>query len=407
MNSLDAEYFLGATAATLAGTSIALTFDARLREGQSILENFTVAKVQRAALYAIASLVPVITALASRDKAATLLSLAGTAFCLYGASQIRDYEDAKELQIMKSAAENMNFRELIQTHGLDRLIKYQMGGDLPAKFALAYANQPFSVILRETSLKQIAQYQLAPISISGLLHDKFVHELEARKLDFLRERNLINPLYKNLLSEEMYTGLTQLNIDLANIDQVYDRTLQELDIAYSERTEKQDAEFDERERNIFILASSLGEQVSYWDGNTDHMFRDAGNDWCFAEATERSAERAELERHREELKRDRENPFWIALGAVQQYAYDSGVIEAKKVKKAALAMLEKTLADIISRNENIDSSAIGNEAWDGNHQNISRDTSTGSAVVEAAQLGAEQAAARSLIAHLSRENKRV
>jgi hypothetical protein len=364
MNSLETEYFLG-TAATLAGTSIALTFDARLRQGQSILENFTVAKVQRAALYAIASVIPIFTALSSRNNGATLLSLVGTALCLFGASQIRDYDDAKELQIMKAKAQSMNFKELKQTHGLDRLIKYQIVNDLPAKFELSYASQPFSLIIREYSLEQIAQYQLAPLSSNGFLHDKFVHELKARKWDFLRERNLSNPLYTNLISKEMYTGLTQLNTDLGNIDKVYDRTLNELHIAYSERTEMQIAKFAERERNIPYQARKLGEQVAsqangnalgnavfhaIWDGNTDHMLRDAGNGLSVAQAAGKYAEDAELERLRAELKKDRENPILIARAAQEQKAYEAGLIEAKQVREASIAMLEGTLADIISRN---------------------------------------------------------
>ncbi|HSX13527.1 MAG TPA: hypothetical protein VLE96_03810 [Chlamydiales bacterium] len=364
MNSLDTDYLFG-TVGTVAGTSIALTIDCRLREGQSILENLTIAKVQRAALYAIASIAPIITAFASKEKGAVLLSLVGSALCVFGASRIRDYDDAKELQIMKTLAEGMTFRELKQTHGLDRLVKYQMVQDLPAKFSLAYSNVPFSSILKEHSLAQIAQYQLAPLTMTGFLHDKFIHELSARKWDFLNERNFSNPLYTNILSTEMYIQLSQITTELGHIDKAYQRTLDELNIAYSGRTDVLLAKFAERERNIPVLARKFGDLVAsqatgnafgnaafnaVWDESTKNIFRDVANGYNVAEAAGKYAERAEFERLHAELKQDRENPILIARGAQEQRSYDLGLREAQQVREASIAQMENTLAEIIARN---------------------------------------------------------
>lgn len=363
MNSIDTDYLFG-TVATVAGTTIALTIDSHLRQGQSILENLTIAKVQRAGLYAIASLVPFVTAVAAREKVAVLLSLAGSALCIFGASNIHDYDDAKELQIMKTAAAGMSFRDLTSTHGLNNLVKYQIVQDLPAKFALFYSSTPFSSIVNEYPLEKIAQYQLAPFTAKGFLHDKFVHELAARKWDFLRERNLSNPLYTNLLTTEMYTNLVSLQNELGNIDKVYQRTLDDLDIAYSERTDVLLKKFAERERNIPYLARKMGEQVAssasenalgnavfnavVWDGNTNHIIRDAGNGLCVAEAAGRYAEQAELERLRAELRKDRENPILIARGATEQRAYDMGVAQAKQDRESSIALLENQLERALS-----------------------------------------------------------
>lgn len=364
MNSIDTDYLFG-TVATVTGTAVGLTLDSHLRQGQSILENLTVVKMQRAALYAIASLAPYITAVVSQQKAAVLLSLVGSALCVFKASQLRDYDDAKELQIMKNAAAGMSFRELTKTHTLNNLINYQIVEDLPAKFALSYTNTPFSSIVMEYPLEKIAQYLLAPLTTTGFLHAKFVHELSARRWEFLRERNLSNPLYTNLLSTEMYTNLVSLQNDLGNIDKVYDRRLTELNIQYSERTEAQLKKFAERERNIPYLAKKMSDQVAssasgnalsnalfnaVWDGNTNHIIRDAGNGLNVAEAAGKYAELAELERLSAELRKDRENPILIARGAAEQKDYDIGVAQARLDREAQLAQFENALTEILLKN---------------------------------------------------------
>lgn len=364
MNSLDTDYLLG-TAVTVAGATIGVTLDSHIRNGQSILENCTTAKVQRAALYAIATLVPVITALVLRNGTSTLISLLGSAACIFGASNIRDYEDTKELQLMKTAAEGMHFRDLVNTHGLNNVVKYKIVEDLQAKFSLAFSEQTFSSILKEYSLEKIRFYQLAPLTADGFLHDKFVHELSARKWDFLRVCNFSNPLYTNLMSSELFVSLTNLSNDLENIDQVYSQRLSDLDIAYSERTEVQLKKFAERERNIPYLARHIGEQVTsratndafgnavfnavVWDGSTDHLIRDTSAGYNVAEAAGKYAEQAELERLRAELQRDRSNPILIARGAAEQNAYDLGVAQAKQERAATIALQENTLAEILLR----------------------------------------------------------
>ncbi len=364
MNSLDTDYLWG-TAATVAGTTMALTFDANIRQGQSIFVNLTVAKVQRAALYAMACLAPVVTAIVTRAKENAFLSLIGSAFCIFAASRIRDYDDAKELQIMKAAAANMNFHQLAETHGLETIVKYQIVQDLPARFSVAYSGVPFSSIIRDYSLERIAHFKLCPLTLDSFLHDKFVHELAARKWDFLRVSNLGNPLYTHIMSAEMYTGLIQLTNALHDIDKIYNRTLDDLNIAYSERTDRMLAKFAERERNIPALARRLGEQVasqatgnamgnavvnSVWDGDTKHIVRDATTGYSVAEAAGKYAERAELERLYAELQRDRSNPVMIARGAKEQNAYDMGVFEARQERDANILKLENILSEIISRN---------------------------------------------------------
>lgn len=360
-NYLDSEYLIGA-ATTLGITTLAVGLDSHLRQGQSILENTTVAKVMRTALYTIASLIPVVTASCSRDSASVLLSLIGSAVCVFASSQIRDYEDHKELQIMRIAASAMSFNELKNTHGLKHLVKYQMVTNLPEKFIAHYNPQTFSRIEGDHSLSEIAQYNLCPLTPTGYLHNKFVHELSARRWDFLRERNLGNGLYANIMSPAMYDTLVNLQNELGEIDKTLRRSLSDLDTYYSERTEIQLKKFADRERNIPYRARQFGETVAskasgtavntavvnaVWDGNTQNIFRDAGTGFNVAEAAGKHAEQAELERLRAELQRDRADPILIARGASQQKDYEIGCATAHQIRVTNLAFLEVRLTETL------------------------------------------------------------
>jgi hypothetical protein len=105
---------LSTAIAITTSTAAALKIDAHLRKGETILENCTTAKMQRAGLYAIGSAIPFIAAKASDHQENVILtSLIGTIACFFGASRIQDYEDPRELASMRIDAAQMTFEELV------------------------------------------------------------------------------------------------------------------------------------------------------------------------------------------------------------------------------------------------------------------------------------------------------
>lgn len=358
ISNFDSDLLIGATA-TVTTTSLALGLDSYLRQGETVLENLTTTKVLRTGLYTIASLLPWLVAKTARESGAVLFSLLGSAVCIYVASKTRDYDDRKELAIMKIAAQHMSFDELKNTHGLNRIVKYDMVTNLSEKFIYAYDGQTFSKMVSDHPLEEIARYGLCPLTPNGFVHQKFAHELAARKLAFIGSWNSKNTLYTKILSPEMYSALVWVQQELTKIDQTLKTTLSDLDITYSERTEIQLQKFATRERNIPAQARQFGEAVAssasgsavntavvnaLWDGNTKHVFRDTGTGFNVAEAAGQAAEQAELDRLRKELARDRADPNNIARGAQQQRFYEEGVVYAQQVREASMLSLESELS---------------------------------------------------------------
>lgn len=350
---------VGTVAAGLMFTGIAVTLDSHLRQGD--ITCLTAAKVQRTILYGLGSLFPLVTSRSTNnDGGSVLLSLLGSAACVFGASQIRDYNDPKELATMTMNAQHMSFSELVKTHGLDLLIRHRIVTDLSAKFELAYAAQPFSKTTRDYSLETIAQNHLCS---TPFLHDKFVQELTLKKWNFLSDVNLGNTLYINIMSPEMYSSLVDIKKQLEEIDHIQRCTLANLDTRYPERTEIQQRKFAEREKNISVEAREFGKTVAAQalasavntamgnavsDGNTKHVVRDASTGLNVAEAARKAAEQATTQRLRADLKRDREDLSNIARGAQQQRLYNDGVADARQIREASIASLENQLTQALA-----------------------------------------------------------
>lgn len=403
----NSDLFFGA-GIVLGASSLATYADSYFRDGETIFENLTQAKVQRTALYTIASIAAAATsflittainACHSCDLRYDCAVLSGftsiiSMGCLFGATSIRDYEDRKELSYMKAKAQNMSFRELKKEHGLASLQKYEIVNDLPArfqrayatedfntmvravplaeitrydlcdteflrhKFELSYAARPFSEIVSDFSLNTIAQYALSPLSPYGFLHHKFVSELKNCRATFLKSRNLENILYQKILTPSMYQALVDIKNQLLDADLILKKTLSDLDIFYSDRTDIQEQNFLARERNIPYLARKFGDAVAaraadqalnnavvnaVYEGNTSNMQRDANNGFHIAETAGKCAEEAELARLYDELYCDRTNPFNIARGMMQQQEYNYGIALAYQTHENCLRTLDDSL----------------------------------------------------------------
>lgn len=345
-------------------TALAVGMDSRLRQGETILDNPTPAKVQRTGLYILGSIIPWVTASCSNnDGGAVLFSLLGSAACIFGASRIRDYDDARELTIMRTNARHMSFRELVERHGLKSLVEHGIVENLPVKFVTEHQGFTFSKIISNYSLKKIANFGLCPLTPNGFLHDKFVTEAQSRKFEFIREWESRNDLYTNIMSPEMYRELILIQNQTGEIDRILNRTLTELNTRFPDRTEIQQRKFAEREQKIPEQARQFGRDVTskasgnavdnavnnaLWDGNGRHVVRDASTGLNVAEVAGRHAEQAQAQQLRTELQRDRADQRKIAQGAQQQQRYNTEVADAHQIRLASIASLENRLNNALA-----------------------------------------------------------
>ena len=379
--------------------SLATYADSYFLCGETLFENPTQAKLQRTALYTIASVAATVTSFLIKTALSTrnicvqndcffvsgILSLI-SAGCVFGAASIRDYEDRHELAQMKAKALSMTFQDLKKEHGLSTIQQYGIVEDLPSRFQWAYFNQTFNQMVNDTSLEEIARYGLCSeeylhdkfelsyiassfseiVSIhslnvidqnglsvlteTGFLHYKFMSELQDCASSFLRNRNLDNTLYTKILPAPMYHALVNIQNQILDADQILKRTLSDLDILFGDRTEMQQIKYLAREANIYYRAREFGRTVAartpdyiyVYDPYTDTNYYDYNAGRTIADAAGKQAEKLEYARLYDEPLYDRDNPFNIARGIMQQQEYNYGVAIAYQTHNIVLAALDES-----------------------------------------------------------------
>lgn len=397
-------------------TAIATQVDAHLRGAAPIQQNNTRAKMIRTGVYAVANLTSVVVAKTTDNPLATFFSfvVSNTVAALVN-SQIRDYDDAGEVATMRIAASSLTFGELVKKHGLERLSQLQIP-TLQDKFIQEYQGYSYRQITQDYPLDTISQHHLCPLTNDGFLHSKFIREAIDRKLDFVLKLTL-DDHFKQIVSNRVYTGLeaiqaqartiedlptvlnrisgqfpnrTELqtkkfesikkNIptearhhlrevfeqnkkEIAKLDQEFQTTLTSLDTAFPGRTEVQERQFQERERNIPIEARRFGQEVANRTAQiastqlrsstirgqiVSSTMRDASNGQGIVNQAARIAEEEHAKRLRAQLRNDRLNQTNINTGLTQQESYNQAVFNARRMhdtKVLSIQTLEKTLLD--------------------------------------------------------------
>jgi hypothetical protein len=209
---------------------------------------FTDAKIKRAALYVFAAIavlagVAVITlsALSIVAWPVALVSIplfAASAYLLYRASQIKDYEDPVELQQMRQQALNLSFTQLLKEHTLENIQKYQIVSHelLQQKFQEETQFDSFLSIIRKYTLRMILIYDLVPLEN---LRRKFAQDLKKiRVWDFNIQFSLSDLSRYDIITEEQYRILSDLCTHVDEQDRQFHATAAGIDLKYVNRQER-------------------------------------------------------------------------------------------------------------------------------------------------------------------------
>lgn len=248
-----------ALAVVFVTTLVASKVDSVFRKGYPIWEYPTSAKMQRTGCYVLGACLPVITNQLTNDPLASIISLLGSVASVFCASQIRDYHDPKECAIMRMEAQHMPFNLIKEKHGLDQLGFFLTISDLQTKFEQGYRSKTFTQILNEYSIDTILRYHLTNLAGAGFLHEKFVEEARDRKLNFILPLHL--PDYKDIMSNRMQVELLSLQEDYKKLPKL-ENIQKELEAKYPDRRSIQLSQYAERAKNIPSLAKNYAKQAA-------------------------------------------------------------------------------------------------------------------------------------------------
>src|SRR5690606_39123650 len=90
-------------------TAAAVKVDSMVRHGNPIWSQPTDAKLQRTGYYALATIIPLLTSIATNDSMLRTLSFVASVASIIKATQIRDYQDNKECNGLRREAESLTF----------------------------------------------------------------------------------------------------------------------------------------------------------------------------------------------------------------------------------------------------------------------------------------------------------
>lgn len=219
-------------------------------EPQSKCCSITKAKVQRIALYTLATL----ALLGGTFLIAASISLGGFSVLtfLFGAAliaaslasfhfgfKIKDYEDPAELAKMKTQAENLNFSKLLEEHGLENVKKHEIVSleTLQNKFEEYAMYTSYEDLIQKYSLRTISKEKLlSPEKLKNFLYKYFER---ANISDFFSKISLQELSTLSLVNSTQYQALQGFQTDLNTLRANKQTELRTLDQKFPNRTEIQ------------------------------------------------------------------------------------------------------------------------------------------------------------------------
>lgn len=316
--------------------------DPAYQEIENIFQNPTKVKVQRAVHYAMPIVIP--AAVMSRTDRTYSCGvtgfLFGCALAVFGAVYLHDYDDAKELEQLRTEAKGMNWQQLLKAHELKTIVSKELVSteELQEKFENAHANLTLTEITKKYSLSMIRN-----LSNRNFLQKAVLQDLQENRVAFLLKTDLED--LKTSLEEPLYLALTDIKTKWITHADAHVAHLAALDLIFADRTEKRDLTLAaKKEQNDIELKKFEEEQPK-----PDFLQAQLERIGISGEAMPKKAVAEEKARLKKEWLAEKYDTLAMSSAATAQVKYNMAVVQALNLKEqreiGMLADLNSLLAN--------------------------------------------------------------
>ncbi len=203
------------------------------------------------------------------------------------ASDLKDYEDPKELEKMRQKALHDPFSKIFKEHSLEKVRTYQIVSPslLQQKFLQEYEFYSFSDLLKKYPLRTLKTYNLMPLPV---LQKSFALEIQGMDLSrFLRVFSIADLRSYQIVSEKHLLAFEKLSGRMKSESEAFDALKVELDRKYPKRQECLLAELDKESKRARQKALELKREMAsdlrssdpyayapYYYGNNVHNWQE-------------------------------------------------------------------------------------------------------------------------------------